>query len=193
MIDLNGPGYTWFDWIMVVKDRNNQEVLAAKYARVNALFGNYERGIAVFNDQKEEFEKRVEVPEWLTFPHLTQHPFPIKSGDDSYFYLTSQFNFSRVRPLLSDIEEFDKYEYFTCLVPGSRWSERKLERKNGQLVYDWKKDTDAIDEQKQKILIEEGLIRPEEGWLQLMDVSTGQSITSSRGSVFGMNFVENGF
>ena len=98
---------------MVVKDKNNQEVLAAKYARVNALFGNYERGIAVFNDQKEEFEKRVEVPEWLTSPHLTQHPIPITSGDDSYFYLTSQFNFSRVRPLLSHVEDVDKYEYFT--------------------------------------------------------------------------------
>ena len=39
MIHLVGPGYIWFDWIMVVKDQKNQEVLAAKYARVNALFG----------------------------------------------------------------------------------------------------------------------------------------------------------
>lgn len=188
MIHLVGPGYIWFDWIMVVKDQKNQEVLAAKYARVNALFGNYERGIAVFNDQKEEFEKRTEISEWLTAPHLTQHPLLTKSGNDSYFYLTSQFNFSRVQPSLTHIEDPNQYEYFTCLVPGSHWAERKLERKNGQLVYGWKQNTDAIDEQKQKILIEEGLMKPEEGWLQLMDVATGQPITSFRGSVFWNEF-----
>ena len=188
MIHLVGPGYIWFDWIMVVKDQKNQEVLAAKYARVNALFGNYERGIAVFNEQKEEFEKRTEISEWLKAPHLTQHPFLTMSDNVSYFYLASQFNFSRVKPLLTHIEDPDQYEYFTCLAPGSRWAERKLERKNGQLVYGWKQNTEAIDEQKQKILIEEGLIRPEEGWLQLMDVATGQPITSYRGSVFWNEF-----
>ena len=75
MIHLKSPGYVWFDWIMNFKDDNGEEQLVVKYANVNYYFGNYERGIAVFNDEKQIFEDYKSVPEWLPEGHTCHHPF----------------------------------------------------------------------------------------------------------------------
>ena len=142
MIQLNGPGYVWLDFLMTVPSDDGVEKLISKYARVNAYFGNYERGIAVFNDEKQIFEKYREVTPWLDQPHTTEHPLKVSIDAEMYYYLTSELNFSRVKPHLDSISKPDSYEYFTCLLPGEMATsqEPKVERDaRGRLVYRWKK------------------------------------------------------
>lgn len=187
MIKLDGPGYVWFDWLMNINDENKQEQLIAKYARVNAYFGNYERGIAVYNDSLEIFEKYAEVDAWLDEFHTCHHPFKATINGQEHYYLTGEFGFTRVKPVLSDIVNPAAYESFSCLQIGTAFdaSDPKLDRdEKGGLIYGWKKNTDAIDHKRQLQLITGGHMRIDEAWVQLMDIDTGNPILLSRGSVF---------
>ena len=186
MINLNAPGYVWFDWLMTLPDRDGELRLAAKYARVNAYFGNYERGIAVFNDEREVFEKSHEVNAWINAAHKCDHPFKGWVGKDSFYYLTSEFHFSRVTPTLDHVSNPLDYDHFTCLKEGeSIQNDRpKIDRNaKGQIQYSWKRGTGAIDYAAQTELIKRGVITKEEGYLQPTDLISGQPVDVKRGSI----------
>jgi len=186
MISLAGPGFVWFDWIMTYDD-NGREKLIAKYARVDRIFENHERGIAVFNDELEIFEKYKEIPEWEKDYHSTHHPLPVMIDDQAYYYLTSEFNFGRTKPTLPFISNPLEYEYMTCLEQGTQFEKKnpQLDRdSNGKLVWGWKRNTDAIDIVRQKSLIDSGYIKHHESWIQLRDIASGEKLVVSRGSIY---------
>ncbi len=74
MINIPGQGFVWLDWLIVLKDKDGKEKLVTKYARVKIDFKNHERGIAVFNDQTEQFEKYKKIDDWITYYHVNNHP-----------------------------------------------------------------------------------------------------------------------
>ena len=181
MYENREPGYVWFDWLMTITDRAGSEQLIAKYARVNAYFGNYERGIAVFNDSTEQFERYRQVPAWLPEYHNCHHPFRAVAHGNPHFYLSSEFDFSRVAPQLAAIADPAAYEYFSCLNPQTGRPDRDAA---GKLRYDWKRDVPATSHERQQELIRQGHIHPEEAWIHLLDVETGDPVEINRGSVF---------
>lgn len=187
MINLEKLGYVWFDWIMNIQ-HEGKETLVAKYANVNSHFANYERGIAVFNDEKQVFESIKQIDEWMPYPHNCNHPFKGKEKGEEYFYLTSEFNFQRVLPVLDSLIKPTAYESFTCLKPGTKFDLNNLQLDRdaaGKLIYDWKKNTDFIDLRRQNKLVDLGEINKSEGWIQLRDVNTGEIISDAgKGSVF---------
>jgi hypothetical protein len=187
MIELKGPGFVWFDWVMAYNDDNGHQKLAAKYARVNQMFENYERGIAVYEDNLEKFEKYKETPEWKKDYHSTHHPLPVIINNQAYYYLTSEFNFGRVKPALEYISNPLDYEYITCLKKGTHFDKKtpQLDRdQNGILIWGWKQNTNAIDITRQKSLIDSGFIEPHEAWIQLRDIASGKKLDVSRGSLY---------
>jgi len=191
MIQIPGPGYVWFDWLLTIKDKNNTEKLIAKYARVNAMFENYERGLALFNDQTEQFEKYQQIDKWLDELHSTVHPFQAKVNQKLYYFFTSEFRFLRVKPNLQAIANPAAYEAFTCLATGEKYDKQnpKLDRgPDGKLIYAWKLNTDPIDIYQQKELIETGKIQQDEAWIQLRDFESGEQLTVKRGSIFWNSF-----
>lgn len=188
MIHLKSPGYVWFDWIMNFEDNNGKEQLIAKYANVNYYFGNYERGIAVFNDEKQIFEDYKSVPEWLPEGHTCHHPFIGRNKGTDLMYLTTNFSYMRVLPKLESVANPKEYEAFTCLKQGSKFDAKSpnLDRdKNGNLIYAWKPDTDPVNYDQQEQLIKDGIIEPHEAWIQLTDINTGNRLANvGRGSVY---------
>lgn len=188
MIHLKSPGYVWFDWIMNFKVENGKEQLIAKYANVNYYFGNYERGIAVFNDEKQIFEDYKSIPEWLPEGHTCHHPFVGSQDDKELMYLTTNFSYMRVQPTLESVANPNTYEAFTCLKQGTKFDANnpQLERdKDGKLIYAWKPDTDPVNYDQQEQLLRDGLIQPEEAWIQLTDINTGARLPNvGRGSVY---------
>jgi hypothetical protein len=186
MIEIPGPGYVWFDWLMTVKDKNNQEKLVAKYARVMQTFENYERGIAVYNDGKEMFVKYREVDEWLGDYCVIHHPMKVKAKSNIYYYLTSEFSFSRIKPELSSVSDPAAYEYFSCLAAGTEYqkAESRLDRdSDGKLIWGWKLNTDPVDFKRQQELVDSNKIKPEEKWIHLQDFPTGNLVSLRRGSI----------
>ncbi|MCP4710899.1 MAG: hypothetical protein GY869_19935, partial [Planctomycetes bacterium] len=192
MIDIPGPGFVWFDWLLRLKD-NGAEKLVAKYARVNELFGNYERGIAVFNDTTEMFERYKQVPAWLPEFHSTVHPFLADVNGDELFYFTVMFDFRRVKPRLDDLADPGAYESFTCLETAEIYDKDNpnLERDpDGKLIWGWKKNTGTIDLKRQNELIAAGHLQADEGWVQLRDIKTGELLEVGRGSIYWNQFRE---
>jgi hypothetical protein len=185
MIQLNGPGYVWFDWLMTLHSDDGTEKLVAKYARVNAYFGNYERGIALFNDDKEIFEKVEEVDPWITQTHTCQHPAPVEVGVKDYYYLFDDFSFSRVKSDLAEITNPRAYEYFSCLTKDNHKNpSTKIDRnKNGEIQYMWKKDVLPFSYQDQEKLIASGDLKLEEGLIHTRDIITGKKVDIGRGSI----------
>jgi hypothetical protein len=188
MIHLKSPGYVWFDWIMNFKDEKGKEQLVAKYANVNYYFANYERGIAVFNDEKQIFEDYKSLPEWLPDGHTCHHPFIGISDGIELMYLTTNFSYSRVMPKLESVANPRSYEAFTCLKQGVKFDAKnpQLDRDlEGKLIYGWKPDTAPVDYDQQEQLINDGFIQSEEAWIQLTDINTGARLPSvGRGSVY---------
>jgi hypothetical protein len=186
MIEIPGPGFVWFDWLMTVKDENNQEKLVAKYARVKQNFENYERGIAVYDDKKEMFVKYRKLEEWLGDYCVTHHPIKVKVKNNIYYYLTSEFSFSRVKPELLSVSDPAAYEYFSCLATGTEYqkTESRLDRdRGGKLIWDWKFNTDPVDFKRQQELVDSNKIKPEEKWIHLQDFPTGNLVSLRRGSI----------
>lgn len=184
MLPPKGPGYVWFDWLMTIPDSTGGEQLIAKYARVDGFFGNYERGIARFNDSLEVFERIKQIAEWLPDFHTCHHPFAGKSPAGRHYYLTSEFSFSRIPPNLIAITDPAAYESYTCLKPGTRLEDPQIERNaKGEVVYGWKENTDPLSHADQQKLIESGLLRESESWVRILDIETGKAIETGRSSL----------
>ena len=190
MLPLLEEGLVWIDWVANLPDEHGRERLYARYSRMKGLDEAYKWGIAVFNDEKEVFERhtRLKVRPDVQ-QHICTHPCRANIDGEQYLYLTSIH--SRVKADLQHITEPTTYESFTCLVAGSRYNqaETKLDRDaDGNLVYAWKANTDPIDFKRQQELIKSGKITQEEGWLQLHDVETGAIITPYPGSIYWNDF-----
>lgn len=187
MIELPGSGFVWLGWVARVKDNSGNVVIATDYARVKPNFDNMERGIAIFDENTEKFEKYKEVPEWLKEYHLTNHPFIGLSKGKSQLYLTSEFAFRRVAPEVDSVATAAAYESFTCLQPGSIFDPTNpaLDRAaDGSLRWGWKRNTDMVDLKRQQTLIDAGHIAAAEGWLHLQDFASGASVVVNRGSIY---------
>jgi len=163
MIEIPGSGFVWFDWLMVLHEKDGQVQLVAKYARVKPNFKNYERGLAIYNDKAERFEKYKTVNSWIPYYHVNHHPFLTETGVKKYYYMTSEFNFSRIKPILKEIAEPKSYESFTCLKEGQKFNKSNLmvdRDSKGKLIWGWKKDTDPIGVVEQQTLLDSGKIIP---------------------------------
>ena len=184
MIELPGPGYVWFDYLMTVPTEEHGLQLVAKYGRVNAYFGNYERGIAIYNDEDEIFEKHQQVDAWLSHPVTMEHPILVSNKGKEFYYLNAEFNFCRIAPDLDSVSSPDAFEYFTCILdqPGEE-SVRINRTSDGEIKYSWRRRSAAFSPQKQAQLLEQGLLKNREKLFNPTDVISGRPVEISRGSI----------
>ncbi len=182
-----GPGPKWLGGLATVRDDAGAERLIAKYERVKDLAVTLERGLAIYNDTKQSFDRLAQFD--LAAPlYLDGHPFRVRVGGGAeYLYCGYSAPYSvRVRAVLADISNPAAYEGFTCLAPGSRYDKAasRLDRAaDGKLRYSWKRDTPPLSHEQQAELIAAGQLKPDEAWLQLRDIETGKPVRPHAGSV----------
>jgi hypothetical protein len=190
MLPLEGfGGPVWVGGVFTLKDARGRERLWTKYAHLKG--GGSEEigeiGLAVFNDEKAVFEKRLAFDTPL-YPEGA--PLRVLVGGRPYLYFPTNyeaFPLVRVRADEQHVTDPRAYESFTCLAPGSRYegTATRLHRDpDGRLIYAWKADTTAPGYEQRKALIAAGKMQPEESPLQLRDVDTDAPIQSHGGSVF---------
>jgi hypothetical protein len=85
MLKLPRPGLVWLEGLFTVSDDTGRERLVATYTRQQGLKPPDERGVAVFNDDRKEFEVLAQLP-WRR-SHVSSHPYRVSEQGKRYWYL----------------------------------------------------------------------------------------------------------
>ncbi|HZZ42538.1 MAG TPA: hypothetical protein VFE58_06350 [Tepidisphaeraceae bacterium] len=185
MIDDSGKGPKWASGMMVVNDHQGQPKLLCEYARVSGLAPPLARSLALWNDQRQIFEKFKSLD--LNDPlYPDGQPFRVAAGGSDYFYFPLPYPLTRVRADWDHVTDIHEYEAYTCLKPGTRYAQTQtqLDRDSqGHLIWSWKRDTAPLRELEERDLIKAGLMKPSESWYQLKDIETNKHIMAHGGSV----------
>jgi hypothetical protein len=176
----------WADGFVVVKNEEGKERMVAHYLKLKGLGKPLGRGLAIYNDEKEEFEdlKKLELEEKWRFPH--GHPITTTNDGVKYFQFGLNFPNVRVRAELKDVVNDKQYEAFTCIAEGSsaKTNEVKLLRDaEGKLVYRWTKNAPPSGAKEEREFISAGLMKREEARFQPLDVESGKVVQMHAGSV----------
>jgi len=123
MAPLQEPGLVWLDGLLTVQDRQGNERMVAKFARLKDLTETLERGLMVFNDDTNTFEPIVRPGlEFLPYRN-TGHAFPVQAAGRRYYYFTSPSPMGvrlRVPAQWDAVLDANQYEVFTALAAKDR-------------------------------------------------------------------------
>ena len=179
---IDGEGPTWLTAVAVVPDRTGREVLLGAYQKIKPPLAIYRRGICRWNDAEEAFEHVADVPldaPVIPFGHALLH----EEEGARYLYFGDPCAVARVPATAEAFIDLSQYEAFTCLAPGSRLGEHKIERDaGGQPVWGWKKNTAPVDALSEPKLTSVGLLKPEQCRFRVVDAQ-GKHVLAHRGSV----------
>ena len=122
---MPGDGPTWVDGLTVLKDASGRERMFAAFAKIKPPLETYERGVAEFDPETRRFARVAPIPLGApAYPH--GHPFLHRSEGVDYVYFADPYPLVRVRADVDDLAHPERYEAFTCLLPGSTLDRPKL-------------------------------------------------------------------
>jgi hypothetical protein len=183
MMPMPGSKPVWMGGLFTMPDAKGQTRLFGAYSQVESDAKSLEDGLAVFNDDKAQFDK-VTVYKNARLRPGGGRTFKAKVGDLTYIY------FSPTMRTIADyahVMDLSTYESFTCLAPGEKFegANTKLDRDSvGRLIYGWKKGTSSLDQGKEKTLVDAKKLAPAEAILQFRDIETGEPIRQVGGSIY---------
>ncbi|MGZ8939856.1 MAG: hypothetical protein ACXW32_11650 [Limisphaerales bacterium] len=176
----------WADGFIVLPDGEGRERMVAHYMKLKGLGKPLGRGLAIYNDDKTEFEqlKELDLAEKWRFPQ--GHSVTLTNNGVKYFYFGLNVPTVRVRADFTAITDASAYEAFSCLADGSSTvpDEAKLLRdEQGALIYRWTKNAPPTGAREEQAFIKAGLMKTEEALFQPIDVESGKPIQLHAGSV----------
>ncbi|MBI4582272.1 MAG: hypothetical protein HY718_21440 [Planctomycetes bacterium] len=184
MTPMSKAGPTWPDGFVVLKDETQRERLYAAYTNVNTNMEALKRGLCVYNDEQQVFEKIESVD--LKAPIIPGgHPFKLTVGGTEYVYFAHTFPFRRVRADARSFRDLGSYEAFTCLAEGTPLDQGEVDRDDdGRVRYAWRHHTPVLSPEDEGKLVKAGKLKPDEALLYLRDVDSGKPFTAHAGSVY---------
>jgi len=184
---MPGEGPTWIGGLAALGDESGRERLVCGYVKIQAPMKVYRRGIAVWSDERNEFERASDFePDVPLYPD--GHSFRHREGEREYLYFSADAPLVRVPATAGAYQDLAQYEAFTCLVPGSMLDKPQIDRdESGRVRYAWKKNTPAVGSDKQARLVKDGLLKEHEGLLQLRDAASDRPILAHRNSCTAWN------
>ncbi len=187
MAPIPGEGVVWLSGVVTLPDESGRDRMLAFYQRRRGLGAVLENGFAIYNDDKEQFEKLKEVPiEPPLFP--TGYPFRARDQSDAYVYFTAPYPVLRVRADMKSYLDLATYEAYTCLQPGTRHGGKRKDPPQldrdvlVRLIWAWKKDTPPLNPKDQQDLIAAGKMTRAESPLRLQDADGGKPILLNNSS-----------
>lgn len=181
MIPIESSVPVWMGGLFVMPDNAGKERLFGSYARAESDSKFGERGLAVFNDDKQVFEVA------RAFDSVLQpggDPMRVKSGGKTWLYFEP---FERTLADYAHVTDGHQYQAYTPLMQGARFegAQTKLERDGqGNLVYGWKTDTARLGKDEIKKLIGANLIEADEAPVQMRDAETDAPIVAHGSSTY---------
>lgn len=178
-------GLIWADGFLVLPDETGRERLVCHYAHMESLSKMLGHGLAVFNDEKAEFErlKTLDMKDGPLFPGQG-HPIRYRDGDIDYLYFGEVFPNVRVQADWKHYLDPAAYEAYTCLDEAASSGETTLLRgPDGQVRYEWRRNAKPIDGATEQKLIAAGRLPAEQARFLPADADTGKPVLMHRGTV----------
>ena len=196
LVDANGfsrplfsketPGaMIWIHGVFALEDDKQRPRMITHYAKMKSLGERLAHGLAVFDEESQHFVPLIKLPSNARL-YPRGHAFRARDDDVEYLYFADPYPLIRVRADWASATDPTQYQAWTPLKTESDLDLQApaLDRdKDGQLHYAWRYDTALVDMPAQKKLQQQGSIGRDEGWIQTVDVETGDRIDLHRGSV----------
>tara|TARA_R110002167_G_scaffold59310_1_gene168005 strand:- start:361 stop:1881 length:1521 start_codon:yes stop_codon:yes gene_type:complete len=181
--DMPGPGPTWIDGLVALRDELGNERLFAKYVKIKGLLTVYERGLVEFNDELKKFEKR-QVFDFNAPLYPVGHPVKYEMDGHDYILFGLAAPLIRVQANHDDLADLKQYETYSYLKSGTETENWKVDRDDaGKLRYQWRKNVPPLTSDLEKKLIKQGQIKQQEQYFHLRDLETKERIEIQNSSV----------
>lgn len=181
--EMPGDGPTWLAGPFVLKNDDGDERMYAGYTKIKPPLTAYRHGLCRWNDETETFRNVVVFPEdapLLPIGHATIR----ETSDGRHVYFSGPFPLVRVPATAGAVVDSGQYEGFTCLVEGGRLDRPKIDRADdGTIRWGWKRNTAAVGAKDVAKLVKDGILKPQESWMQLRDRDTGKTVIAHTGTV----------
>lgn len=156
-------GLIWIDGLTVVADDSGRERLLCHFSHRESLTKELDHGLAIWNDEKNEFEKLIalDLSEKWRFPH--GHPLKHTGSDGTHFYYGSVFRNVRVKADFHSITNPAAFQVFTCVSDKALSEKTVLVREaSGDLVWSWKTKGQPVGPTDEVEWLKFGLMQPHE-------------------------------
>jgi len=186
---LKEPGLVWLDGLLTAKDKEGQQRMVAKYARLQSLTGILERGLVVFNDSTSSFEPLVRSGvEFLPYSS-SGHAFSVNVDGRKYYYFATPFPLAvrmRIRADWDNVIDPNRYEVLTVLEAKKSDGGRtpRLDLGESETPYRWARFADLTgDYASARTSVVEAL-KKETKNVHLRDIESGREISHHGGTVY---------
>ncbi|GAB4319817.1 MAG: hypothetical protein Kow0059_13970 [Candidatus Sumerlaeia bacterium] len=186
---FDSPGPVWLSSLLVLPDGSGRERLLATYHLIKPQMTKTGRGLAQWNDEREEFE----ILAHRSLSDVIQpdgHPFRVREGTTEFIVFPSDTRMTRCRAEYAALLDISGFEGWTCLREGERFdpdspASAALDRgPDGRLRWAWRRATAPIGQHQQESLVRAGLITPAERWFHLLDPATARPVLYHAGSIY---------
>ena len=178
-------GVVWVFAVFTVPDDAGAARLVGHYSRRKGLEGEYEQGIAVFDDAKAVFEPAKQLPLAETWRRPGGHPVVVTEGGTKWLLFGSPTPNVRVPATLKDVLDPAKYEAYTCAkAPAAGGAAGPDVRADGTPAWRWQKDLPPVDSKTEHGWVKAGKLKPEHARFCPADASApAERIVLHSGSV----------
>ncbi len=178
-------GMIWADGFLTLPDETGRERLVCHYAHMESLAKMIGHGLAVFDDERGEFEvlKVLDMDDRHLFPGQA-HAFRHRDNGQEYLYFGEVFPTVRVKADWQHYTDPTTYEVFTCFDPAdSSDDQRLLLDADGRVDYQWRRGAKPVDGSVEQALIAAGRLPQDQARFLPVCCETGQAVLLHRGSV----------
>jgi hypothetical protein len=175
--EMPGEGPTWLTGLVVLPDAKGRERMYGSFVKVEPPLKLYARGLVVWDDDKQQFEKVRDID-------MSVPAFPmgqaVRHGEHVYF--AHPYPMFRVKATTEAFADPAQWETFTPLKEGSTLNAPQLDRNHdGRLRFAWRQNAPAVGPAELPKLSK--LMKPAESPFRLCDRDTGKPIYAHAGSV----------
>lgn len=177
-------GLVWIDGVVTVRDAAGRERLVAHYAHMESLAKMLDHGLAVFNDERGEFErlKELDLSERWRFPH--GQPTRWGEGGREWLVFGDVCPNARVPARFESLTNAGSYEAWTCITQSADNSKATVRRgADSKPAFAWSAGASPLTASEEAKRVKAGEIAAMEAWFQPVDAATGKAVELHRGSV----------
>jgi hypothetical protein len=175
--EMPGEGPTWLTGLVVLPDAKGRERMYGSFVKVEPPLKVYARGLVVWDDDKQQFEKVRDIDMSLPAFPMGQ---AVRHGEHVYF--AQPYPMFRVKATAEAFADPAQWETYTPLKEGSTLASPQLDRDPaGRLRFAWRANTPAVGPAELPKLSK--LMKPAESPFRLCDRDTGKPIYAHAGSV----------